>query len=206
MENGWKKIPCIEQSWNLTIKIVEKSRNFGVRWLFRCQYHSNFSCSLHLLDKTRGPLVLYRSPECWGYAELEQTWKYKSSQCCVSCHPDGSIRNTFDPVIKMVKVNRGPSFEKAPGHGYTTTWYKFWQHFKAFIITIILYHFQRNPIFLIISSSEPKAHKVSLKYTNGPSSVGPWSSTLSNLNISEASWLILIKFYVQHHWGGGKAA
>ena len=150
---------------------------------------------LHLLDKTRGPLVLYRSPECWGYAELEQTWKYKSTRCCAS------IRNTFDPVIKMVKVNPGSSFEKAPGHGYTTTWYKFWQHFKAFIITIILYHFQKNPIFLIISSPEPKAHKVSLKYTNGPS-----SSTLSNFNISEASWLILIKIYVQHHWGGGKAA
>ena len=32
------------------------------------------------------------------------------------------------------------------------------------------------------------------------------SSTLSNLNISEASWPILIKFYVLHHWGGGKAA
>ena len=27
----------------------------------------------------------------------------------------------------------------APGHGHTTTWYKFWQIFKAFIISIILY-------------------------------------------------------------------
>ena len=25
---------------------------------------------------TRGPLVLYHSPECIGYAELEQAWKY----------------------------------------------------------------------------------------------------------------------------------
>ena len=25
----------------------------------------------------------------------------------------------------------------APGHGHTTTWYKFWQHFKVFIISII---------------------------------------------------------------------
>ena len=32
--------------------------------------------------------------------------------------------------------------------------------------------------------------------------------TLSNLNtgISEGSKQILIKFYVQHHWGGGKSA
>ena len=30
--------------------------------------------------------------------------------------------------------------------------------------------------------------------------------TLSNMNISETSWSILIKFYLKHHWGGGKAA
>ena len=29
---------------------------------------------------------------------------------------------------------------------------------------------------------------------------------LSNMNISEASRLIAIKFYLKHHWGGGKAA
>ena len=28
----------------------------------------------------------------------------------------------------------------------------------------------------------------------------------SNMNISEASRLIAIKFYLKHHWGGGKAA
>ena len=32
MENGWKKMPCMEKSWNL--KILEKSWNFGMRWLF----------------------------------------------------------------------------------------------------------------------------------------------------------------------------
>ena len=31
-------------------------------------------------------------------------------------------------------------------------------------------------------------------------------STLSNMNISETSWPIAIKFYLKHHWGGGKAA
>ena len=30
--------------------------------------------------------------------------------------------------------------------------------------------------------------------------------TLSNMNISEASWPIVIKFQLEHHWGGGLAA
>ena len=30
--------------------------------------------------------------------------------------------------------------------------------------------------------------------------------TLSNMNISETSGSIAIKFYLKHHWGGGKAA
>ena len=31
-------------------------------------------------------------------------------------------------------------------------------------------------------------------------------SPFSKMNISEASWPIAIKFYLKHHWGGGKAA
>ena len=36
----------------------------------------------------------------------------------------------------------------------------------------------------------------------------PWVHllTLSNMNISEPSGPIEIKFYLKHHWGGGKAA
>ena len=30
--------------------------------------------------------------------------------------------------------------------------------------------------------------------------------TLSNMNISATSWLIGMKFYLKHHWGGGKAS
>ena len=30
--------------------------------------------------------------------------------------------------------------------------------------------------------------------------------TLSNMNISETYGLIATKFYLKHHWGGGKAA
>ena len=32
------------------------------------------------------------------------------------------------------------------------------------------------------------------------------ASTFSNMNISETSRLIAIKFYLKHHWGGGKAS
>ena len=39
-------------------------------------------------------------------------------------------------------------------------------------------------------------------------SVGPSVrlSTLSNMNISEISWQILIKFHLKHHWGVGLTA
>ena len=41
-----------------------------------------------------------------------------------------------------------------------------------------------------------------------PASVHPCvrASTLSNMNISETSRPITFKFYLKHHWGGGKAA
>ena len=32
------------------------------------------------------------------------------------------------------------------------------------------------------------------------------ASTLSNMNISETSWPIIIKFHQEHHWGGGLIA
>ena len=56
---------------------------------------------------------------------------------------------TSCPVIKMVKVNPGSSFE-VPGHGHTITWYKFWQHFEVFIIPITLYQFKKDLFCLII--------------------------------------------------------
>ena len=41
-----------------------------------------------------------------------------------------------------------------------------------------------------------------------PASVGACvrPSTLSNINISETSWLIVIKFHLEHYWGGGLTA
>ena len=37
-----------------------------------------------------------------------------------------------------------------------------------------------------------------------PASVHPF--TLSDINISETSWQIIIKFHLKHHWGEGLAA
>ena len=51
-----------------------------------------------------------------------------------------------------------------------------------------------------------------LKYT-GRAGVRPYvralvrpSVNISNMNISATSWLIGMKFYLKHHWGGGKAS
>ena len=59
---------------------------------------------------------------------------------------------------------------------------------------------------LIFSSPEPKAQgelivwdssrRLSIRVCVRPSS-------LSNINISETSWPIIIKFHQEHHWGGG---
>ena len=49
---------------------------------------------------TRGPLVLYRSHEGWEYVELEPTWKYISTQCCISFHPCRSIQKQIWPCHK----------------------------------------------------------------------------------------------------------
>ena len=63
-------------------------------------------------------------------------------------------------------------------------------------------------IFVVafISSPEPKAQGELIVFdlSRRPSvhpSVG--ASTLSNINIYETSWPIIIRFHQKHHWGGG---
>ena len=52
-----------------------------------------------------------------------------------------------------------------------------------------------------ISSPEPKAQGELIVWDSS------WHvSTLSNMNISETSQWIVIKFYLEHHWGGGLTA
>ena len=55
---------------------------------------------------------------------------------------------------------------------------------------------------VVFSSPEPKAQGELIGWeSSGRPSVR--LSTLSNMNISEISWLIVIKFHQKHHWGGG---
>ena len=68
-------------------------------------------------------------------------------------------------------------------------------------------------IIILFSSPEPKAHGELIVYQSSrrPSvraSVRPCvrAFTLLNINISETSGSIATKFYLKHHWGGGKAA
>ena len=72
---------------------------------------------------------------------------------------------------------------------------------------------KNNCKFYIFSSPEPKAHGELIVYQSSRRpSVRPSvcasvrASTLSNMNISATSKPIATKFYLKHHWGGGKAA
>ena len=57
----------------------------------------------------------------------------------------------------------------------------------------------------IFSSPEPKAHGELIVYQSSRRQ-SVRASTLLNINISETSGPIATKFYLKHHWGGGKAA
>ena len=66
--------------------------------------------------------------------------------------------------------------------------------------TITLYvNFPR----VIFSSPEPKAAHGLIGCDSSRRLCVRESITLSNLNMSATSLLIVIKFYLEHHWGGG---
>ena len=60
----------------------------------------------------------------------------------------------------------------------------------------------------IFSSPEPKAHGELIVYQSSrrPCMRACVQFTLLNIYISETSGRIATKFYLKHHWGGGKAA
>ena len=69
----------------------------------------------------------------------------------------------------------------------------------------------KHHIFIptLFSSPEPKAQGELIGWeSSGHPSVrlSVRLSTLSNMNISEISRLIVIKFHQKHHWGGGLTA
>ena len=100
---------------------------------------------------TRGPFCLVSLTWvlriCWIRTNLEiheHSKLYKLS-------PIQKHQETNLPLsLKWSMSTQGHHLNKAPGHGHTTTRYKFWQHFKAFVIPIILYQFQKDPFCLII--------------------------------------------------------
>ena len=57
----------------------------------------------------------------------------------------------------------------------------------------------------IFSSREPKAHGELIVYQSSRR-MCVHVSTLSNMNISETSGSVVTKFYLKHHWVGGKDA
>ena len=68
-------------------------------------------------------------------------------------------------------------------------------------------------VSIFFSSPEPKAQSELIVWdlSRDPSvcpCVSPCvrTSTLSNMNISETGWPIIIKFHQKHHWGGGLTA
>ena len=66
-----------------------------------------------------------------------------------------------------------------------------------------------NYTCIIFSSPEPKAHDELIVYQSSrrPSvRASVRASTHLIINISETSGRIATKFYLKHHWGGGKAA
>ena len=62
---------------------------------------------------------------------------------------------------------------------------------------------------MFFSSPEPKAQSELIIWDSSRRPcvhASVRASTLSNMNISETSWPIIIKFHQEHHWGGGLTA
>ena len=89
-----------------------------------------------------------------------------------------ATRHRHNITEKLLKVTLNPNKQQQ-------------QHFKC-----ILAHLSRR--------LTRWAYRMGLEPASVRPSVRP--SKLSNMNISETSWPITTKFYLKHHWGGGKAA
>ena len=73
----------------------------------------------------------------------------------------------------------------------------------------VLLYMYFDPHKLVFSSPEPKAQGELIVWdlSQRPSvRACVRASTLSNMNISETRWPIVIKFHLEHHLGGGLAA
>ena len=72
-------------------------------------------------------------------------------------------------------------------------------------INIRILYIYTPPNWRYFSSPEPKAQGELIVWDSSrrPS---VRASTITNMNISETSWPIIIKFHQEHHWGGGLTA
>ena len=80
------------------------------------------------------------------------------------------------------------------------------KHEKQKVGSLFLCFTSQSTIF---SSPEPKAQGELIVWGSSrrPSvRLSVRASTLSNMNISETGWPIIIKFHQEHHWGGGLTA
>ena len=81
--------------------------------------------------------------------------------------------------------------------------------FDNIVIFSLFRKMVHNLCWVCLLKTEPKAKGDLIVWDSSrhPSvrlSVRP--STLSNMNISETSWPIIIKFHQKHHWGRGMTA
>ena len=75
---------------------------------------------------------------------MDRMTEPEDQQSCNAHLPPGPVQTLERETLQF-------NMHTAPGHGHTTTCYKFWQHFKAFIIPIILcMQLQKDPFCLII--------------------------------------------------------
>ena len=118
--------------------------------------------------------------------------KILGDKCLQSCHFEG--QHLWSENILLHKNHRLSSRRKA---------------FRALIDDIhrvTIFNGGKNEKKMdFFSSPEPKAQGELIVWDSSRCpSLRP--STLSNMNISETSWPIIIKFHQEHHWGGGLTA
>ena len=75
---------------------------------------------------------------------------------------------------------------------------------KCIIESLKFHHDRSTDVKLTRAKGSGGAYSMGLKLASVCASICP--STLSNKNISETSWQIVIKFHQKHYWGGGLTA
>ena len=75
---------------------ISSPMSLRLRWANNNNNKNNSNNNNYNNQMTTGPVSL----TCWRYSELEQIWKYISTQCCISFHPCRHIRKQIWPCHK----------------------------------------------------------------------------------------------------------